>query len=680
MKISYKWLREYIDIDLSVDDLKDKLTFSGIEVEAVQQTNELLDFIFVAEIKEKKTHPNSDHLSICKVFDGKDTMQVICGAPNCEQGQKIAFAPVGTKIGDFVIKKAKLRGEESFGMICSEKELGISDKHEGIMILPDDAPIGKSLGNYLGIADTVFDVEITPNRVDLLGMIGIARDLSAQLDVELFTPLLKEYQHKDLATYAVEIKETNLCTRYIANVIEGVKIEQSPEWIRECLIANEIKPINNVVDITNYVTLEFGHPLHAFDKKYVDGDRIIVRNAKKGEEFPALDHNKYVLNGDELVIADSNKAIALAGIIGGINSHITDDTVDIVLEAACFNPSQVRRTSHEKKIFTDSSYRFERGCTEQVAELVAKRALDLILTFCGGVHTRTVDVYPNPKEEEIVVLRPSRMTKLLTLVLDDEKIIDYLTALGLDLLKQDTDALTFKIPAYRQDLTREIDLIEEIIRLHGYDSIEAKPEKEEITDKISFYQRRKVQDYFVTQGFYEVLNLSFSDPYYLDMLNIPANDYRRSFIEIMNPQGQASSIMRTTFLPGLLKNAVYNFNHGQENIKLFELNKVFFTSDKKLGTEKWVISGVLSGKIAPIHWKNKTENINFFYLKGLIETLLALFPINKYEIVPSDEPFYQVNLAAQIRIGKQVIGTFGKFDPKVAGKFEYDKEIFGFEI
>ncbi|MBP7563199.1 MAG: phenylalanine--tRNA ligase subunit beta [Candidatus Cloacimonetes bacterium] len=681
MNISYKWLKQYLDIDLSTEELKDKLTFSGIEVEAVHQTNELLNHIVVAEIKEKKAHPNSDHLSVCQVFDGIDTVQVVCGAPNCAQGQKIAFARTGTTIGDIVIKRTKLRGEESFGMICSEKELGISENHEGILVLEENAPVGETLGKYLDLSDTVYEVEITPNRPDLLGMIGVAQDLSAQLDLDLTLPMLKDYPNTEKPELTVNIQEPELCTRYIANVIEGVKIAESPAWIKECLVACGIKPINNVVDITNFVMMEYAHPLHAFDKAKVEGNQIIIRKAHKEEIFPALDHNTYTLNGEELVIADQVKAMALAGIIGGENSHITDETTAIVLESACFNPSQIRRTSYQKKIFTDSSYRFERGTSDIVAEFVAKRAIELILSICGGTLTQSmIDAYPAPKEDAIVILRPSRVKKLLTLDLDNEIITQYLTALGLSLVKTETDSLSFKIPSWRRDLEREIDLIEEIIRLHGYNSVPSKPDRHEISNKTSLLLRRKVQDFLVTQGFYEVLNLSFSDPAYFDMLKLADDDYRRNCVEIMNPQGQASSIMRSTLLPGLIKNAAYNFNHGQENIKLFELNKVFFKSENKLGTEKWSVSGVLSGNINPIHWKNKTESVNFFYLKGIIQSLLSLFPVKKYQIEICQDPFYQENLSALIKTGKKVIGSFGKLDPKVLLNFDFEKELFAFEI
>lgn len=681
MNISYKWLKQYLDIDLSPDDLKDKLTFSGIEVEAVHQSHELLNHIFVAQIAEKQAHPNSDHLSVCQVFDGKETVQVVCGASNCAKGQKIAFAPVGTQIGDLLIKRTKLRGEESFGMICSEKELGISDNHDGILVLNEDAPIGSTLSDYLDIADTVYEVEITPNRPDLLGMIGVAQDLSAQLDLDLTLPFLKEYPATTNNEFSVEIQEPELCTRYIANIIENVTISESPDWIKECLTACGIKPINNLVDITNYVMMEYAHPLHAFDKDKLEGQKIIIRKSEKGEKLPALDHNEYELTGEELVIADSVKAIALAGIIGGENSHITEQTKSIVLESACFNPSQIRRTSYKNKIFTDSSYRFERGTSDIVAEFVAKRAIELILSICGGTLTQAmIDVYPNPKEDLLITLRPSRVKKLLTLSLEEETIIQYLSALGLELINRTEDALSFKIPSWRRDLEREIDLIEEIIRLHGYNSIESKPEKPQITNKVSLSLRRKVQDYLVTQGFYEALNLSFFDPNYLDMMKLADDDYRRNAVPIMNPQGQASSLMRTTLIPALIKNAGYNYNHGQENIKLFELNKVFFKTDQKLANERWTVAGVISGFVHPVYWKNKNEESDFFYLKGIVQTMLSLFPLKKYKIEMSDDPYYQDKLSASIVVGKKVIGTFGKLDPKVLTLFDFDKAMYSFEI
>lgn len=682
MNISYKWLKQYLAIDLTPDELTDKLTFSGIEVEAVHSSEGLLNEIKVAQIVKREAHPNSDHLSVCQVFDGKDTLQVVCGAPNCAENQKIAFAPVGTKIGEITIKRAKLRSVESFGMICSEKELGISDNHDGIMILAEDAKIGISLADHLNISDTVYEVEITPNRPDLLGMIGIARDLSAQLDLPLTIPFLKDIDKSKNDTFVVDIKEKELCTRYIANIIEGVTIGESPDWLKDCIIAAGVKPINNVVDITNYVMMEYAHPLHAFDYEKVEGKRILVRKSQAGEIINALDHNVYELTGEELVIADINKPLALAGIIGGMESRITDDTKKIVLEAACFNPSQIRRTSYKNKIYTDSSYRFERGTSNDVAEMVAKRASELIISLCGGKLTQTmIDNYPAPQEPAILGLRPARVKKLLTLTLENETIIQYLTALGLDFVKEEQDTLFFRVPSWRKDLEREIDLIEEIIRLHGYNAIESKPEANEITNKASLYLRRGLQDFLVTQGFYEVLNLSFSGPEDLDMINLLENDYRRNAIKLMNPQGTASSLMRTTLLPGLLNNMLFNLNHSQKDVRLFELNKVFFKSENKLGTEKWSLTGVLTGMTTPVYWKTKGENVEFFFVKGIVLALLSMFPVKKLQLQANTaDVYYQPNMAVEVKSGKNIIATFGKLDPKMLLKYDIEEAVYSFDI
>ncbi len=681
MNISYKWLKQYLEIDLSREELTDKLTFSGIEVEAIHQTNELLDKIIIAKIVKKENHPGSDHLSVCTVFDGNQELQVVCGAPNCAENQHIAFAPVGTQIGDLLIKKAKLRGVESFGMICSEKELGLSENHEGILILDETSPIGEKLSGYLDANDTIYEVEITPNRPDLLGMIGIARDLSAQLNLKLKLPECKPLIKNLKNHYSIEIQEPELCTRYIANVIKGVKILESPAWLKESLSAAGIKPINNLVDITNFIMMEWGHPLHAFDSDKLDGDKIIVRKAHKGEIFSALDHNDYLLTGDELVIADSQKALALAGIIGGTNSHITNETVNILLEAASFNPGKIRKTSYRMKIFTDSSYRFERGMSDQTTEIVSMRAVDMILNLCGGELVQSMlDVYPNPKELKTIALRPSRIKQLLTLSLDNNTIINYLKGLGLDFIKADHEALHFQIPSQRIDLEREIDLIEEIIRLHGYNSIESKPEAVQITNKESLGLRRDLQDYLVTQGFYEVLNVSFSDPAYLEMLSVPDEDKRRQTVNIMNPQGATSSILRSSLLPGLIKNALYNYNYGQKNFKLFELNKVFTRQTERLASENWQVCGVLSGLNSPVYWKHKAHIVDFYDVKGIVEMIFNLFPLRKFKLQPSIEPYFLPNASADVYIGKIKIASFGMLDPKILLKFDFEEDMMAFDI
>jgi phenylalanyl-tRNA synthetase beta chain len=683
MKISYKWLSQYIDIDLSPEELQTRMTFAGLEVEGVEKLGEDLNQYIVAEIKKCKTHPGSDHLSICQVNNGSDTKQVICGAPNCAAGQKVAFAPVGVSISDFKIKKVKLRGEESFGMICSEKELGISDNHDGILVLPDDAPIGEKLGTYLQQDDIAFEVEITPNRPDLLGIFGVARDVAAVLNVPLIIPeiSIKETGESIAKHLALQNDASELCTRYTARMIKGVTIKESPAWLKQRLISVGLRPINNIVDITNFVMTEFGHPLHAFDHKLIKDKTIIVRRAKKGEKFPALDEQTYTLEKDDLVIADAVKPIALAGIIGGENSHITKETKDIVIEAANFLYSSIRKTAGRLKISTDSSYRFERDIADETAELVSQRACQLILELAGGkLLEGKLDSYPNPVENRIVGLRPSRVKKLLTITVSDKQIINYLEPLGLKLSRRETDLLKFEIPPYRKDLVREIDLIEEIIRLHGYNSVESFLKPQKIMDKTTFYTSRKIKDILVNNGFSEVINWNFGDPSDLNKLNIPTDDERRNNAELKNPLGSSFSIMHSMLIPQLLKNALFNIHHGQKNLKLFEQTKVFTRHNEKLATEKIHLSALITGNLHPVYWKEDQYPADFYDIKGIVEEILNALDISNPVFKVSSEKFYQPGLAVDVFLKERMVGSFGKIDSKIASKYDIEQPLFILDI
>ncbi|MFC1898489.1 phenylalanine--tRNA ligase subunit beta [Candidatus Cloacimonadota bacterium] len=683
MKISYNWLKQYIDLQLSPQELEEKLTFAGIEVEAVEKIGEELKQIKIAEIIEHKAHPESDHLSICQVNDGSETVQVICGAPNCAAGQKIAFAPVGTKIGEFKIKKAKLRGEVSFGMICSEKELGISDNHDGILVLPEDAPIGTSMSSYLKTDDVCYDVEITPNRPDLLGMLGVARDLSAILGQPIQYPQAEILESNELIEdhLALENIAPELCTRYTARMIKGVTVQESPEWLKQYLLAVGLRPINNVVDVTNFVMMEYGHPLHAFDFHLIEDKKIIVRTARKNEKFPALDEETYILNESDLVIADSKKAIALAGVIGGENSHITETTKDIVIEAANFLYSSVRKTAGRLKISTDSAYRFERDIADETAELASQRATQLILELAGGTLMKgMLDSYPNPIGERIVSIRPSRVKLLLTIDLTNEEIKSYLTALGLELKDEQSDNLSFSIPAYRKDLVREVDLIEEIIRLHGYNNVETFLKTQQVMNREVFYTRRQVADILVNNGFSEVKNWNFTDPEDLDKLKIPDDDERRNNAVLMNPLGSRFSIMRSMLLPHLLNNTLFNLNHGTRDLKIFEMSKVFFRKDEKLANEKLHVSGLLTGKLNPTYWKEQSREVDFYDVKGIIEEILESLNIVKYKIEKSAEAYFQPGLGADIIYRNKTIAVLGKIDPKILEKFDIEEKVYSFDI
>jgi phenylalanyl-tRNA synthetase beta chain len=675
MQISVKWLKEYIDIDLGQMELEDKLTFAGIEVESVQVIGEDIRTVVVAEILKAEPVEGSDHLSHCVINTGTEQLDVVCGAPNCRAGLKVAFAPIGTKIGDIVLKKVKLRGVDSYGMICSERELGISEDHSGIIELPADAQLGISIVDFLNLADTIIEVEITPNRADLLGMIGIARDLSALLQKPLHLPAKPTLpQHEPIEKYLkLDNLEPERCPRYLARLIRNVTIKESPDWLKRHLIAIGSRPINNVVDVTNFVMFEMGHPLHAFDYNMLQENRIVVRRAEQNETFPALDGKEYNLTTDDLVIADGKKPGALAGVIGGRNSHITETTKDIVLEAACFDYATIRRTSNRYHIFTDSSYRFERNLSAEKAEEVSARAAQLILEVAGGeLCSGVLDSYPNPKSSWVVSLRPERVRNLLAITIDNSMIIFYLQALGLTFIREEKGALLFEVPDYRKDLTREIDLVEEIIRLYGYNPKEEKPKRPAIMDWDRFYLHRKLKDFFVSVGFFEVLNTSFSDPEFLSKLRIPEMDYRSNMVKILNPQAGNASIMRSTLIPHLIKNAVYNINHGEENIKFFELNKIFHQKKDGFAFESYRVSGFITGQSHPVHWKDKTSSFDFYDLKGIVEDLLSLLHINETSLQASIEPFYASDNGIDVWKGEICLGSFGKLDPKILADFDLE--------
>ncbi len=683
MKLSYKWLQKYIDLDLSAQALEEELTFSGIEVETVEHRGALLNQIVVAEIKERRRHPDSDHLWICQVDNGSKEIQVICGADNCEVGNKVALAPIGTDLGEFKIKKSKLRGEYSFGMLCSERELGISNNHDGIINLQGEVVLGKTLENYFDLSDEVYDVEITPNRPDLLCITGIARDLSALLhkNLQLPDPQLPRGEEAIEKILELENQAPELCTRYIARVIKGVTIADSPEWLQNRLLSVGLRPINNVVDITNFVMHELGHPLHAFDYHLVTEHKIIIRQATDGEDFLALNDTKYELTPEDIVIADSNKAIALAGVIGAANSQIKAETQDIIIEAANFKYSSVRKTSKRLAIFTDSAYRFERDMSNEQAELASRRCCELILSIAGGqLCEGSLDNYPKPAEPAIIDLRPSRVEKVLSVKIEAEQIWKYLESLGLRLISTSKDNLRLEAPHYRKDLTREIDLIEEIIRLYGYNNVETFFMQQKVMDNNIFRNKRQIADALVKLGFYEVVNWSFGDPGDLNKLLLDQDDKRRNVIYLKNPLGSSFSIMRPLLLPDIFRNTVFNLNHNQKDIKFFEINKVFLRGTGKLADEKYHISGLMTGLRNSIYWREKPEKVDFYDAKGIVEELLSITGIRDFEVKQSSEKWYQPGVGVDIYYQGKPVASVGKLDPKVAIAYDIEVSCYVFDI
>lgn len=683
MKLSYNWLKDYIETTAAPEELADILTFIGIEVEKIERKGAAFQSIIVGKVESVEKHPNADKLSVCKVCTGEESVQVICGAPNVRAGIKVPFAPVGSELGEHKIKKVKLRGVQSHGMICSEKELNVSEDHEGIMILPDDAPLGSYLSDYLKQDDVCYELEITPNRPDLLGIIGIARDLSAKVSSHLKLPEISLETDKPVITdmLKLENKAPTLCTRYTAKVIENVHITDSPMWLQEKLISIGLRPINNIVDITNFVMMEYGHPLHAFDYDKVKGNKVVIRQAENDGKFYALDEETYTLKESDLVIADEQDPIALAGIIGGNNSHITSKTKTIILEAANFLYASVRNTAERLKISTDSAYRFERDLADQTVDVISDRAAQLIAEIAGGkVMEGTLDSYPQPKEEKVVTLRFARLRKLLSISISKAEVISYLKPLGLKMEASDDKQSSFRIPPYRKDLTREVDLIEEVIRLHGFDKVPSYDEQELIMNWDWFKTRRRIEDLLVDRGFHQVVNWTFSHPDYIDKFGFSKSDLQTKKVTLRNPLGTSFSILRTMLLPNLLENASYNFKHGQNDLRLFELDKIFIDIGEKLPQERFELSGLMSGNADALHWSAQEREVDFFDVKGICESILESCNVYHYTVKESKLPYFLPGQAADIFVNNHSIGNCGKLDPNIAEDFEIEQDLYVFCI
>jgi|SRR5690554_4943603 len=697
MIFSYNWLNTYLDLP-NPEELAEIMTFGGIEVEKIKNYGKDLDKIQIVEIIEVKKHPEADRLTICLIDNGATTKQVVCGAPNCRTGLITSYAPAGISLSEHEIKRIRISGVESEGMLCSEKDLGISDDHSGIMSLPEDATLGLDLESYLKLSDVIYEVEITPNRPDLLGILGIARDVAALTEKKLHLPegfptdgysypiYSSNLQTNSDIQFNLTNKAPKLCPRYMARVIKGVTVKESPPWLKKRLNSVGITPINNLVDITNFVMMEFGHPLHAFDYDLLDNHEIVVRMAKKGETISALDHKEYNLLETDLVIADSSKPVAIAGIIGGTDTSISQATKTIVLEAANFNNLSIRKTSNRLKIGTDSSYRFERNLSNETVYLISQRATDLICDICGGKEIDMIDSCQEQSDVVSVNLRVSQANKLLTTDLTLEDICRYLRPLGIIPYEKEQEQeiesrkeLSFLIPPYRKDLTREIDLIEEIIRIHGYNNITEMEEREPITDLYWLNTKRYIADYLVHQGFYEAINSSFSEPAILKFFELSDDDFRSDYYDLINPLGSSFSMMRTTLIPGLLKNIQFNLHNGQSDIKLFELGKVYLKVDNQ-PKERYFLTGTVCGNIRKLHWKYKTDKSSIFSVKGYVEGLLSTLVDSCIEFRPYDMSYYQKGSAIQILLDGLPIGNLGKIDPLLARSLDIEEGIFVFDI
>jgi phenylalanyl-tRNA synthetase beta chain len=684
MRISYNWLKDFVHLNRPIEELCNELTMFGLEIESITHQKDMYENIVVGEVLSVKPHPEADNLKVCDVDIGSgNTLSIVCGAPNLKEGQIVPVAKVGAHVMGKPISQIELRGVPSSGMICSEKELGISDDHSRIMVLPENILPGTPIKEALNLDDTIMEVEVTPNRPDLLGMIGIAREVAAMLNTTYKKPVIsfREAEPATESLISVEIQNTNLCPRYCARLVKNITLKPSPLWIQSRLRACGFRPINNVVDITNYVMLEYGQPIHAFDWEQIAQHKIIVRTATEGEKITLLDGKEYKLNSDNLLITDPEKPIALAGIMGSSHSSILQTTKDVIIECAHFNPQNIRKSSVTLGVSSEASYRYERGTDPSRLEEIVNRVAQLIRETAGGkICEGIVDKYPKKILPRVIPLRTERVNKILATKLSIQEISSYLKRFEFTINEEKDDRISVTIPVFRPDIKEEIDLIEEIARVYGYQNISSPYFIPHIENKWQKRIFRKIIAHLVETGFFEVCNLSFTPPSYFDKLLLYSDDPRREAIELANPPGEHFSILRTSLIPDLLKNAALNLAQNYEDFKLFELNKVYWTGEADLTCEPYFLTGIIVGKASPSHWSHKSEEPSFFDVKGIIESLLKILHAENIQFLPSQEPFYLQNQSAEIMIKGTSVGTLGVLNQEACRNFDIEPSARLFDI
>ncbi len=682
MKVPMSWFNDYTDISgVSPKEYDHVLTMTGSKVEGVENMGKDIDKVVTGKILEITPHENSDHLVICQIDVGSETLQIVTGAPNVKVGQIVPVALHGSTLpGDVHIKKGKLRGVESNGMLCSHEELGISEAdlgyepEYGILILPEDTKIGMDIKDYFGLNEDIVEFEITSNRPDCFSVIGLARETAASFKkpFNVKKPVYKE-NNEDINDYlSVEIKDSEKCMRYSAKMVKNVKIGPSPKWMVNRLKACGVRSINNIVDITNYVLLEYGQPMHAFDLRDLAGGKIIVRTAENGEIIKTLDDQDRALTANDLVISDAEKAVAIAGVMGGFNSEVKNDTSTIVFESATFNGSSVRLTAKRVGLRTEASSRYEKGLDVYNTIPAVERACELVeILGCGEVVGGTIDVFPTPKDSITLPLRPEKINSFLGTEISTDDMIKYLEAIEFTV---DTDKMTVTAPTFRPDIECEADVAEEIARFYGYDIIPttllsgeatlgSKTEKQLAEDKIKAL--------LTAQGMYEICTYTFTGDFIFNKLNVPSDSELRNVVKITNPLGDDTSVMRTTTIGSMMDTLAYNYNHRNESAMLFEIGKIYTpTTVDKLPVEPNIVTLGMYG----------TDN-DFFTLKGILENLFEMMYVKnvKYKAV-TDNPMYHPGRCAAVYSGETLLGVFGEMHPAVCENFGIEVACLAAEI
>lgn len=680
MKVSLKWLSDYIDIKLTPEELAKNLTMAGIEAKGIQTTGGTWTNVVIGQVTVVEPHPNADRLKLATVNLGTQQLTVVCGAPNISMGQKVPFAYVGARLIDghsgkaMVLKPAKIRGVLSTGMVCSEKELGISDNHAAIMVLPSEAPVGIPLKDYL--SDIIFDLDITPNRPDCLCLIGIAREIAAPTNEVLHLPEVhyKELEEPIDSFISVDIVEPNLCPRYCASLITGVKQGPSPDWLQQRLRSYGMRPISNIVDVTNYVMLEYGQPLHGFDYHKLKGKRIIVRLAKDGEPITTLDGAERILTQDTLVIADEEKPVAIAGIMGGLDAEVTDATTAILLESANFNRATIRRGVNHLNLQSEASIRFDKGLNPDLPSVALKRATQLLLELAGGKAARgIVDVYPGRAEPKAILLSVNEVKRLSGLEVSIGEMLRVLKSLGFECHKTNLSSqISVLSPYWRSDINCAADLVEEVVRIIGYDKIpitrlSAPLPAQKLTSERNFKQ--KLRNILTGCGFQEILTYSLTSLEKLQRVS-PSLELKVTPLKVANPMTKEQEYLRTTLRANVLPTLANNQRLEESSIRLFEIGKIFLPQGKELPQEKEMLCAVFSGKKQEIFWRHDNkETLGFFDAKGIVENLLNQLGLAATFEASDDEGLIP-GRSADIVIGRDKVGVVGDLHPKVAQAFD----------
>ena len=689
MKISNNWLQDYLKTDLSIDETSDLLTDIGLEVEGVENHESIkggLVGIVIGKILTVEKHPDADRLNLTTVDVGEgDPLQIVCGAPNVAVNLKVPVATVGTwiHIGDdsFKIKRSKIRGQVSDGMICGPDEIGLGAKTDGIMELPDDAPIGQAGSKYFDIkTDTVFEIGLTPNRTDAMSHIGVARDLKAALNskdhnLKMCLPSVKDFSiDSNSLEIKVDVQTPELCPRYSGLTISNITVKDSPEWLKNRLLSIGINPINNIVDITNYVLHETGQPLHAFDANKIDGNTIIVKTAKSKSKFITLDESERELSVEDLMICNENEPMCIAGVFGGLKSGVNENTTTIFLESAYFNPISIRKTAKRHILSTDASFRYERGCDPNITVYALKRAAILIKEICNGeITSDIIDFYPKPIENVNVNFSFDSLNKIAGEKINKDLVKKILKNLEINIVEDSGDSLILSIPTYRVDVTREIDVIEEVLRIYGFNTI-ALPDKLStsitISNSIDSYKLKKVlSNLLASNGFNEIMNNSLTKSSYNKFIEEFKDENN---VNILNPLSSDLNIMRRTLLFSALESVEYNNNRKNSNLKFFEFGKSYQIFDKYEENQHLYLT--ITGNKYEENWNVKNEKVDFFFIKEMVHTILSRLGLTKYKVKEVNTNGLSSGLMYSVK--KKPLVYFGNVDSNILKSYKIRNSVF----